>query len=135
MNIKKTRKPSNRPFFLSDYELTRLFELKEACHCWHVIATKMNRKRETLKKRYQRETAALRKRTNLLIPRAIVGHRLVVTSAGTTATVEYEVLWEGSEVTSWKSLLNVQGLEVYGAYSLRLQMSMLKRDKNFVFIN
>ena len=82
----------------------------------------MNRKKETLKKRYQCETAARRKRTNLLVPRTIVGHRLVV-------TVEYKVLWEGSDLTSWGNFLNVQGLEVYGAYNLRLHVGMLRSDK------
>ena len=112
---------SNKPSFLSAYEVTRMFELKEAGYQWRVIANSLRRPIETLRKRYYREIRARNARHGFGQPLAIIAHRNVETTAGTMAQREYEVTWVGTDELSWEPFRAVYQWECYSEYNLLLQ--------------
>lgn len=124
---------SNRPKFLTQFEITRMFDLKEAGHKWSVIATKLCRPKETLKKRYFRILQARQQANGLWVPAAILGHREIHTSSGTLAGVEYEVQWVGSNETTFESFSDVRNWEVYSSYNLALQHRALVSDARIIY--
>ena len=111
---------------MSNCEVDRIFELKEAGHKWSYIATRMRRPIETIRKRYYRETRARNARAAYLHPRAIIAHRDVQTTAGTTPNGEYQVQWVGTEETNWEPLSAVMHWEAYALYNLRIQSAALR---------
>ena len=116
---------TSRPFFLTSGEVDKIFQLKAAGHKWRVIATRLRRPLETVRKRYYREKAARERAARVFVPEAILGHRAIFTAAETFVDMEYDVQWRGHRERSWEPRDTVQYWDIYRTYNTLVEARVL----------